>query len=86
MVALALRAVAPCGADAEASASAWDAILWSQTITVLPLTERVAVEISAWTGTPAARHSLWEARAMNCPIVTRQPDLYAPGVVEIVQV
>ncbi|MEV8510795.1 hypothetical protein [Dactylosporangium sp. NPDC051484] len=76
-------AIVEAGTELEAPASAWDSVLWPPAISVLPLTERAAVEISAWSGTLAARHALWEARHMNCPLVTRQPELYAPGQVDI---
>ncbi|WP_433054967.1 hypothetical protein [Dactylosporangium sp. CS-033363] len=47
------------------------------------MTERAAVEISAWPGAYGARHALWEARALDCPLVTRQTELYAPGPTDI---
>lgn len=70
----------------EAPATAWSSVLWPPAITVLPLDVTVAVEIGAWLGTFAARHALWEARHMDCPIVTRDAALYAPGSAVIVQV
>ncbi|MER7280473.1 hypothetical protein ABT369_39150 [Dactylosporangium sp. NPDC000244] len=76
-------AIVEAGGEVGAPASAWDSILWSKSVTVLPLSERAAVEISAWSGTFGARHALWEALALDCPLITRRPELYAPGHVEI---
>lgn len=74
-----VSAIIEAAQQLDAPVSAWDSILWPPTITALPLMERAAVEISTWKGTLAARHALWEARALNCPLVTCQADLYAPG-------
>jgi hypothetical protein len=60
------------------AASAWDAILWSPTITVLPLGQAAAVHLGTWSGTLAARHSLWESMQLGWPILTRDDRLYAP--------
>jgi hypothetical protein len=75
--------IVEAGTAVDAPAYAWDSILWSHSVKVLPLGERAAVEISAWQGTFGARHALWEARALNCPLITRQPDLYVPGQADI---
>jgi hypothetical protein len=82
-VAVPALAIVEAGTAVEAPASAWDPILWSRSITVLPLTERAAVETSAWQGTFGARHARWEARALGCPLITRQPELYVPGQADI---
>ena len=76
-------AVVEAGTALGASASAWEQFQWIETIDFLPLDEAVAVEISAWQGTFGARHALWEARHMGCPLVTRRPELYAPGQADI---
>ncbi|MFI5916191.1 hypothetical protein [Dactylosporangium sp. NPDC051541] len=76
-------AVVEAGSALGASAAHWEPFQWIETIDFLPLEEAVAVEISAWQGTFGARHALWEARHMACPLVTRRPDLYAPGQAEI---
>jgi len=69
------------------TASSWDAILWPTSVSVLPLTERVAVEIGSYAGRSiGVRHALWEARAMDCRLVTRDPTLYAPGVAKLLVV
>jgi hypothetical protein len=76
-------AIVEAGTEVGAPATAWDSILWSKSINVLPLTERAAVEISAWQGTFGARHALWEARHLDCPLITRQPELYVAGQADI---
>ncbi|MGI5179517.1 hypothetical protein ACQEVZ_24620 [Dactylosporangium sp. CA-152071] len=76
-------AIVEAGATLKTSTTAWDRFLWMPTITVLPLGERAAVEIAGWSGTFAARHALWEARALDCPLVTQDPDLYGPGLADI---
>ena len=63
---------------AEIRASAWEPFLWSPTITVLPIGEAAAVQLGTWSGTLAARHSLWEATQLGWPILTRDGQLYAP--------
>jgi hypothetical protein len=83
----------PAAAIAEAAdllkttASSWDAVLWPAAITVLPLNERVAVELAEYGGQSlGVRHALWEARAMDCRLVTRDPSLYAPGAAKLLVV
>ncbi|WP_344509337.1 hypothetical protein [Dactylosporangium maewongense] len=82
---LPVAAIIEAGQMVEASVSAWEFILQSTGVTVLPLMERAAVEISAWSGVSlAARQSMWEAQALNCPLVTRDASLYTPGIVPII--
>ncbi|WP_432830942.1 hypothetical protein [Dactylosporangium sp. CA-092794] len=76
---LGFPALAIVEAGTTVEASGWDSILWSRSITVLPLTERAAIEISAWQGTFGARRALQEARALDCPLVTRQPKFVRAG-------
>jgi hypothetical protein len=67
--------------------SAWEAFLWAPGVEVLPLGATAAVEIGEWPGlTIASRHALWEAMQMNCPLMTRDAGLYAPGIVPIIVV
>jgi hypothetical protein len=79
-------AVVEAGMALGASARDWDIVLWPPQVTVLPLDVTAAVEIASWSGTLAARHALWEALHMDCPIVTRDEGLYAPGVAMVLQV
>jgi hypothetical protein len=82
-IAVPALAVVEAGSALRTSPTAWDRFLWTDAITVLPLGERAAVEIASWSGTFAARHSLWEARILDCPLVTTEPDLYGPGLADI---
>lgn len=79
-------AVVEAGETAEVTANEWSALLWPQTVEVLPLGESAAVEIGRWSGTLAARQALWEARALGWTILTRDPRLYQPGVVSLLVV
>jgi hypothetical protein len=55
-------------------------MLWSPTITVLPLGQAAAVHVGTWSGTLAARHCVWESIQLGWPILTRDGALYAPDV------
>jgi hypothetical protein len=47
----------------------------------------VAVELAEYGGQSlGVRHALWEARAMDCRLVTRDPSLYAPGAARLLVV
>jgi hypothetical protein len=76
-------AIVEAAGQAKVRKSAWDLILWPPSIKVMPLEQSVAVEIGEWSGTFGARHALWEAMAMECPIVTRDPSLYGDVQVEV---
>jgi predicted nucleic acid-binding protein len=78
--------VVEAGTALGASVAAWEMFQWIETIKFLPLEEVAAIEISSWPGTPGARHALWEARSVGCPIITCDAALYAQGQVTIVQV
>jgi hypothetical protein len=82
-IGLPVLAVVEAGTILETNPSAWDVFLDPETVNVLPLAERAGVEIAGWPGSFAARHALWEARHMDCPLVTRDPGLYAPGQVDV---
>lgn len=82
-IGLPVLAVVEAGTILETRESAWDVFLDPETVNVLPLMERAGIEIAGWPGSPAARHALWEARHMACPLVTREPGLYAPGAADI---
>lgn len=79
-------AVVEAGTVLKTHASAWDVFLLPETVTVLPLMERAAVEIADWPGTYAVRQTLWEALHMDCPIVTRDEGLYPLDEVMVLQV
>ena len=59
--------------------SAWDAVLWSTRVRVVPLSEVVAKEIGDQAGSVGVRHALWEARQLGWPIVTADVAAYPPG-------
>jgi hypothetical protein len=82
-IAVPALAIVEAGVVLETSTTAWDRFLWTGAISVLPLGERAAVEIASWSGTFAARHALWEALALDCPLVTQEPELYGPGLADI---
>jgi hypothetical protein len=82
-IGLPVLAVVEAGGILETSPTAWDVFLVPETVNVLPLMERAALEMAGWPGSPAAKHALWEARHMDCPLVTRDPGLYAPGVADV---
>jgi hypothetical protein len=79
-------AIVEVGETGEVTPNQWSTLLWPETIEVLPLGESAAVEIGSWTGTLAARQSMWEARALGWTILTRDPRLYHPGVVPLLVV
>ena len=56
-------AIVDVGESGEVTPNQWSTLLWPDTIEVLPLGESAAVEIGTWSGTLAARQTLWEARA-----------------------
>jgi hypothetical protein len=70
-------AIVEAGTMIGASASAWHPFLFISSISVLPLGQAPAIEIGSWSGTLGARHALWEARYIDCPLITRRPELYA---------
>jgi hypothetical protein len=82
-IGLPVLAVVEAGTILETTPTSWDLILSPETVTVLPLMERAGVEIAGWPGTPTARHALWEARHMDCPLVTCEPGLYVPGAADV---
>ncbi|MEV0134738.1 hypothetical protein AB0H83_40545 [Dactylosporangium sp. NPDC050688] len=75
----------PVGAMIEASeragirSTAWDPLLWSTSMLVLPLGEAAAKQLGVQTGSLAARHAVWESAATGWPVLTREPDLYGAG-------
>jgi hypothetical protein len=79
-------AVVEAGTALGASAASWEMYLWVPNVEIVPLGEAAAVEISTWQGTFAARQSLWEAQRINCPLITCDAGLYAPGQAVVVQV
>jgi hypothetical protein len=76
-------AVVEAGTALGATPSSWEQFQWIETIEFLRLDEAAAIEISSWQGTFGARHALWEARHMDCPLITRRPELYVPGQADI---
>lgn len=76
-------AVVEAGGILETHPSAWDVFLEPGTVNVLPLTEDAAVEVAGWSGTPAAKHCLFEASRMGWPLVTCDPRLYTAGQVNL---
>lgn len=79
-------AIVEVGQSHEVTANQWSTLLWPTNVEILPLGESAAVEIGTWSGTLAARHTLWEARALGWTILTRDPNLYTPGVVPLLVV
>ena len=79
-------AIVDVGESGEVTPNQWSTLLWPDTIEVLPLGESAAVEIGTWSGTLAARQTLWEARALGWTILTRDPTLYKPDVVPLLVV
>ncbi len=82
VVAFPAAAMAEAGRQAEVSESAWDALLWSATVKVLPLGQAAATRIGSWSGSGslAARHTVWESRATGWPVLTCVPDQYGSDV------
>lgn len=76
-------AVVEAGTALGTTVSSWELYQWTPGIRFLPLEEAAAVDIACWQGGFGARHALWEARHMDCPLVTRQSELYVPGQADI---
>ncbi|MEV4517326.1 hypothetical protein AB0K00_51280 [Dactylosporangium sp. NPDC049525] len=73
-------AMAAAGHQADVSPTAWDPLLWSVTVSVLPFGEEAAKQVGSWTGSLAAKHVIWESRATGWPVLTCAPEQYGPGV------
>jgi hypothetical protein len=69
-------AILEVGEARDVSASQWESILWPAALNVIPLSETCAKEICGWRGPHAARQALWEARTLDCEILTRDERLY----------
>jgi hypothetical protein len=80
-----LALVFPAAAMVEAadragiSPTAWDPVLWSTSMCVLPLGEAAGKRLGACTGSLAARQAVWESVATGWPVLTREPELYGAG-------
>jgi hypothetical protein len=72
-------AIVEAGERAGISPTAWDPVLWSTSMLVLPLGEAAAKRLGAWTGSHAARHAVWESNATGWPVLTCEPDQYGAG-------
>lgn len=77
-IAIPALAILDAGEQRQVDRGAWDAILWSPTVEVLPLGQTGAVEIGVWRGVLHARHALWEAERLGWPVLTADPGLYGP--------
>ncbi len=73
-------AMVEAGRRAAISETAWDPVLWSPSISVLPLGEAAATQLGAWTGSLAMGHTIWESRATGWPVLTCIPEDYGDGV------
>jgi hypothetical protein len=80
VVAFPTAAMAEAGCQADLSQTAWDPLLWSSAVHVLPLGEAAAKQIGSWPGALAAKHVVWESRATGWPVLTCAPDRYGPDV------
>lgn len=76
VVAFPAAAMVEAGRQSEISETAWDPVLWSATVSVLPLGEAAATQIGTWSGSLAVRHAIWESRATGWPVLTRVPEQY----------
>jgi hypothetical protein len=73
-------AMLEAGDRAGISSTAWDPLLWSTSMLVLPLGEAAAKQLGTRTGSHAARHAVWESNATGWPVLTCEPDQYGAGV------
>lgn len=80
VVAFPATAMAEAGRQAEISPTAWDPLVWSVSVRVLPLGESAAKHIGSWTGSLATKHALWESLATGWPLLTCAPDQYGSEV------
>lgn len=62
-----------------ATYDAWSALIWPETITVVPLDTIDAIATASEPGTLAVRHTMIVARAVSGLIVTRAPWQYPSG-------
>lgn len=76
---LAFPAAAIVEADDQAGIrpTAWEPVLWSPSMKVLPLDEAAATTVSAWSGSLAVRQAIWESEATGWPVLTCDPGQYA---------
>ncbi|MDG6100641.1 hypothetical protein Daura_03145 [Dactylosporangium aurantiacum] len=80
LLAFPVAAMIEAGERAEISATAWDPLLWSTSMRVLPIGEVAAKHLGTQIGSLAARHAVWESAATGWPVLTCEPDLYGAGV------
>ena len=70
-------AMVEAGERADIGRTAWDPLLWSASMKVLPLGEVAAKELGAWSGSLATRQAVWESEGTGWPVLTRDPRQYA---------
>ena len=68
-------AIAEANTQLKASENAWTPILLSR-VECLSLTLEIAITIGPWPGDLAARHVIYETRAVEGRVVTMEPDRY----------
>jgi hypothetical protein len=75
--------ILPAACVAEASTqlgtreSAWDVLLLTSGVTVMPLDQSTALAVAHWPGSLSARHAVYEANRTRAVVVTTDPGQYA---------
>jgi hypothetical protein len=76
-------AIAEAQSELRHTLDQWHALLFSPGVRSMPLSEHCAVEIGAWPGGLATRHTVHESQSMRAAVVTREPALYRRHIVSL---